>query len=123
MLPVSSTTNTIVGDPEFVKKLEEKLKKCKKSPENLSSSDILSEIKTHKTDRLDRLVNSSSSFFDEEHIGQPLQYNLVQKKINPEKIALNREELEKLVEKDFLNLNAVAGSSEVVELSKDERKS
>lgn len=105
MLPSSKVS--IIGDPDFVRKLEEKLNKAKKAPEKLSSSDILSELHQHKSDRLVGLVSHSypNSVLDEDtrcrlNTSEILQYNLIQKKLNPEKIALTREELEFLIEKD-----------------------
>lgn len=93
---------SIVGDPEFVEKLERKLAKFKKSPDRLNSKDILSDLSHHRQAST-FLNNSDETRILEDGVRVP-QPNILIQKICPEKIAVTTDELQSLVEKDELGI-------------------
>lgn len=99
---------SIIGDPEFVEKLEKKLAKFKKSPDRLNSKDILSDLSAHQHRNFadsGQFINSDEARVLEDGLRIPPPNILIQK-ICPEKTALTTDELQPLVEKDELNIYA-----------------
>jgi len=91
----------ILGDPEYVAKLEAKLAKFKKSSEKLRSSDIISEISHHKSSLINRIATGSEQLDPENSsVSRELKYSELTRRVFPEKVALNTEELQPLVKSE-----------------------
>ncbi len=84
---------------------EEKLKKVQRqSKENLKSSDILDSLAEQREKTLSHLTQSSS--LENALTSQSPDYNYLERKIWPEKVAVDKEELEILLENDQLARSA-----------------
>ncbi|CAI4222685.1 unnamed protein product [Auanema sp. JU1783] len=115
-------------DREYLALLERKLQALK-DPNKTTAKKFLSDIATQNDHQLFQLLTSEPSssalgFEDNFVVDQPIQPNIIQRKIAPQKCAINKQELVKLVKSDLVDIchrtteKAAEESDEVVETDK-----
>lgn len=92
-------------DEEYIRILENKLKNLRKNSAQLSSAEVLADLKSFREDKLfNLLTKSSDQCFEDNFTGQPLTATYLQRKLAPQKIAVHSGELIALLDADQLQL-------------------
>ncbi|KAI1295664.1 hypothetical protein HDE_05528 [Halotydeus destructor] len=111
--------NHLPDSEEYIASLEKKLAKISGKSVVSSSRDVVNSLSKIRQDVMATLINSSSAC---EFLNESLEQNgaiaAVERKLFPERQALTKEELEKLLEQDILARNTLA-----LEISPTEDKS
>lgn len=92
---------SIIGDPEFVEKLEKKLAKFRKPPEKLNSKDILADFSHRRQNLVFTSGDDDAVLEGGSRLPEP---NILVQKLYPEKVAVASDEIQTLVDKDELGI-------------------
>ncbi|TMS34217.1 hypothetical protein L596_001851 [Steinernema carpocapsae] len=99
-------------DYEYLAKLESKLKKLTNPDREFKSKDVCKEITQGREDRIFNLLTAAepnSGSFEDNFVDVPIQASYIQRKIAPQTVAINKQELLKLVRNDLLEHHQVRG--------------
>ncbi|KHN78736.1 hypothetical protein Tcan_04517 [Toxocara canis] len=89
-------------DVEYVRRLEERLHQLRNPNHQPKPKEILSDLKDWRERRLYELITGRDQCFEDNFVDIPISASYLQRKVAPQTVAINKQELVKLVTADML---------------------
>uniref|UniRef100_A0A915B2M5 Uncharacterized protein n=1 Tax=Parascaris univalens TaxID=6257 RepID=A0A915B2M5_PARUN len=102
-------------DVEYIRRLEEKLRRLRTPNHQPSPSEMLLSLKDYRERKLHELITGKDEYFEDNFVDVPISASYLRRKIAPETAAINKQELVELTNADMLE-------SAVVDAAKAEGK-